>query len=149
MNNSNENFKQVNTNILEDWGLMFVEPAESIEGIFDEDNTLFVSTIRYKGNKTGVFRVLCQGDFMNMLAANLLGSGDQISESDGIDAVSEMANVACGNLLTTLFGTDKVFDLTPPEVQETDFDSLTKLPQENTCAFIADDCPVVVSLIED
>ena len=141
-----KDFEQVNTTILEDWGLMMIEPAGSVSDSFNPFEIVYVSSIRFSGPNNGIYRVCCQADFMNALAQNLLGELDDVSLSDQEDALKEMANVVCGNLLTALYGSDKTFDLSQPLVEERKVADLEKMNGEGRAVFLADDCPVLVSL---
>ena len=52
------------------------------------------------------------------IAANMLGLnlGDPISDADQQDALKEVANVVCGNLLPVMAGKEAVFDIESPVV---------------------------------
>ncbi len=62
------------------------------------------------------------GDLSAELAVNILGvdDEDELEEGDAADAVKELVNVICGQLLTSMFGTETVFQLTIPTVEELD-----------------------------
>jgi hypothetical protein len=67
------------------------------------------------------------------LANNMLGlecDQDSPTYAQQIDALKEMLNVACGNLLPELAGTQAVFNLSAPQFQE---ESGPELPAA-TCA---------------
>jgi hypothetical protein len=52
------------------------------------------------------------------LAVNMLGLDDdvQVSPADQKDALREMLNIICGNLLPALAGDQAVFDIEAPEI---------------------------------
>jgi len=54
------------------------------------------------------------------LSANLLGleAEDSGAQVGAVDAVREFMNVLCGQLITTWYGKNQVFDLTIPNVRE-------------------------------
>lgn len=78
------------------------------------------TTIAYRGSSSGTLRFRCTSDFSVLLAANLLGieTQDQEARDKARDATGEFMNIVCGQLVTTLHGTDEVFDLTIPEICE-------------------------------
>ena len=78
------------------------------------------TTISYSGSINGSLKLFCTRDFAVLLAANLLGTDleDEEAQSDAIDAVKEFMNIVCGQLVTAYHGTEKVFNLTIPEVRE-------------------------------
>ncbi|MCI5066673.1 chemotaxis protein CheX [bacterium] len=141
-----EDFESVNSQIFEDWGLMFVEHLENPSEEFPSDAPVYQSVIKFSGEHSGHYHIFCREDFMEALAQNVLGELDGCTPEEQRDALQEMANVVCGNLLTKLFGEDHVYELRPPEVTETNIVSLNTALEATHCAFMADDCPVVVSL---
>jgi CheY-specific phosphatase CheX len=53
-----------------------------------------------------------------MLAANMLGQANAPPEEQQHDALGEVANVVCGNLLPRIAGAKEVFQLGPPQLVE-------------------------------
>ena len=84
------------------------------------DDRWLETTISYRGPAKGTFRFRCPKNFSQLLAANLLGVDpqDEDAESKGEDAVKEFMNILCGQLVTSLHGTDDVFDLSIPQSNE-------------------------------
>jgi hypothetical protein len=77
----------------------------------------YETAIRYDGPRHGRLRLWCPQSFMTRLAANLLGVDPQEPETDvkGIDAVKELMNILCGQLVTEFHGGDAIFNLSIPE----------------------------------
>lgn len=76
--------------------------------------------ISYSGPFSGTLRCWCTQSFASQLAANLLGTrpdSDAVREGVG-DALGEFMNIVCGQLVTAWHGTDPVFDLSIPTVNE-------------------------------
>lgn len=77
--------------------------------------------IRFDGGAHhGTARVWCSRVFAQRLAANLLGlePGEGTVQVGAEDALREFLNVLCGQLVTTWYGTQDVFNLSIPEVTE-------------------------------
>lgn len=83
-------------------------------------DTWLETVISYRGPVAGTLRFRCTTDFSVLLAANLLGIDAQDDEADAKarDAVKEFMNIVCGQLVTALYGSEKVFDLTIPQIAE-------------------------------
>lgn len=100
--------------VLADLAFMFTEDDQS-----DADTgTVWLETkIGYRGSECGCLRFRCPVEFCTHLAANLLGvdPNDGNAERQSRDAVKEFMNVVCGHFVTTMYGTEEVFDLTIPE----------------------------------
>ncbi|MCZ6874245.1 MAG: chemotaxis protein CheX, partial [bacterium] len=54
------------------------------------------------------------------LAANMLGEDKPPSEDQQHDALCEVANVVCGNVLPRIGGSQEIFNLNPPEIVASD-----------------------------
>ncbi|RMG43646.1 MAG: chemotaxis protein CheX [Candidatus Dadabacteria bacterium] len=136
---------EVSARILEDWGMMMVDPAPEETQIFDFNEPFYLATIQFHGLMSGRYTVICQKAFMQTLAANLLGDDQAEDGKDSLDALKEMANVLCGNLLTECYGEDAVFDLVLPEVTKVDGEQVKQLFSDRTVSYLADDEPVAVT----
>jgi chemotaxis protein CheY-P-specific phosphatase CheC len=86
------------------------------------DEVWFETTIRYEGPTQGRLRLYCAQSFMTTLAGNLLGVDPDDSEADikSVDAVKELMNILCGQLVTQFYGADAVFNLSIPECNQLD-----------------------------
>ena len=56
--------------------------------------------------------------------------------------MAELVNVLSGNLLTEQFGTEEIFDLTPPVVHTVNADDAKKFFNFNHSCFTADNEPI-------
>jgi hypothetical protein len=114
----NQKIQETLARILSDWGMLMVEPlADTLEGVFTHESPLFRASLAFKGPTTGRYEVVCQEPFAKNLAANLLGSdAAEVSTDDALEVLMELINIASGNLVTTMFGEDKVYALSPPQV---------------------------------
>lgn len=76
--------------------------------------------VQYFGPEKGCLQCCCTRDFAVQLAANLLGIEAEEGEAQvaAEDAIREFMNVLCGQLVTTWYGAEAVFNLSIPTVCE-------------------------------
>ena len=88
----------------------------------DDDDTpgdqWLETAISYMGPHKGTLVFRCSRSFAALLAANLLGldAEDEHADESAHDAAREFMNIVCGQLVTTLHGSDDIYNLTIPEV---------------------------------
>jgi chemotaxis protein CheY-P-specific phosphatase CheC len=72
--------------------------------------------VRFEGPLSGRLVVTVDQAMLPVLAANMLGlePGQAPTVGDQCDALKELANVLCGNILPELAGTEAVFTVRPP-----------------------------------
>jgi len=72
--------------------------------------------IEYRGSVCGTLTFLCTRGFARLLAANLLAIDpqDPAADTKAEDAAREFMNIVCGQLVTTLHGAERMFDLSIP-----------------------------------
>jgi hypothetical protein len=58
------------------------------------------------------------GGLLPIITSNMLGEEDVSSKNLQYDALGEIANVICGNMLPGIAGSDKVFHVRAPQVAE-------------------------------
>ncbi len=75
------------------------------------------ATIVFTGPLDGQLLLRVSENLLPELAANMLGEDDQRPESERWDALGEVANVVCGNLLPGLAGNKAVFRLQAPRME--------------------------------
>lgn len=104
--------------VLEDLAFMFTETGADIT----PGCVWLEGQIAYDGSRRGRLTLQCPRDFAIQLAANLLGVEPDDPEvgTRAADALRELMNITCGQLVTTLYGTDDVFTLSIPTVRELD-----------------------------
>lgn len=92
-----------------------IQPA-----IQDLEQPNIAAMMYFKGPRTGKLTLTVSRKVMTELAMNMLGELDEGESPDekGRDAVKEILNMICGNLLTLWEGEDPVFNLSPPEIIE-------------------------------
>lgn len=96
---------------------VFMVPEPCPAGIAAEED-LLAGTISFSGRLIGSLLLAMPATLAREIAANFLGVDADDDEADlaAPDALKEMLNITCGNMLTALSGTEAVFDLTIPEV---------------------------------
>jgi len=76
-------------------------------------------SIDFEGPFSGNLLVRICGGVLPILAANMLGEEEAPSNSLQYDALGEIANVICGNMLPGIAGSKNVFHVNPPRMAET------------------------------
>jgi chemotaxis protein CheY-P-specific phosphatase CheC len=75
------------------------------------------ATITFRGPHTGRISLFMERQLLDTLALNMLGEADDEDPSEReLDALKEVLNMICGNLLTVCYGEEVVFNLSPPEI---------------------------------
>src|SRR5512136_311977 len=74
------------------------------------------ATVRFRGPINGGLTVLLCGQLLSAIAANMLGEESSPSVEQQHDALREVANVICGNMLPLIAGTKPVFNVDLPQV---------------------------------
>jgi len=134
--------------VLEKMACMFGEPGD-LDEIDEPDEALFEASMSFEGAGTGEIRLFVPGSLCTELAANVLGIDEEDDEAIeiGQDTLRELLNTLLGQLLTAMAGVEPVFDLTIPEVVETDKvpwnDALTK---EKVYLYDVEDHPVLLDV---
>lgn len=110
--------QQAAISTFEDLGFLFADPE-----VTDEQARHVVSVrsrVDFAGPMRGEVVIDLSDDVMHALAENMTGMavGDDLEICH--DAVGELANVVCGNLLPAIAGARAVFDLGAPVVSEVD-----------------------------
>ena len=146
-----EDINKVLGRVLEDWGLMMVDPADgsSVDESFDPGAPFYISSLKFDGIVKGSYYAICQESFAKALTANLVGEAGEPTDDEVKDALKELVNVVSGNLLTESWGTDHVFALSSPEVKVVTKDEVEKALKRNAFFFKGDDEPVAFSFDVD
>ncbi|MBL8880997.1 MAG: chemotaxis protein CheX [Phycisphaerales bacterium] len=96
--------------------------------------------VTYCGPHSGTLECWTTDKFARGLAANMLGVdlADEPVAGAATDALCELMNVLCGNLVTRRFGRDLVFDLSPPVVEPVVPPSAQSMNQASDCRVFVD-----------
>lgn len=76
------------------------------------------ATMTFKGDVSGRLSMRVAISVLDAVVENLLDeqADPEVQAMRRGDVLKEMLNMLCGNLLTECFGSDPVFDLSPPEL---------------------------------
>lgn len=105
------------TSTFEELALLFASEALS-----DVQEAAVASTtvrVAFRGPLTGALELRVSDALLPQIAANMLGFMEQPAAQLQQDAMGELANVICGNVLPDVAGPAAVFDLDAPVVVTT------------------------------
>ncbi len=132
--------------VLEKMAFMFAEPIEEDADLASEGE--FVKAqMSFAGPFDGVVELIVPASLCPVMAENILGDFDPETPEKAYDALKEILNVTCGNVLTEIAGEKPVFDLTVPQVSpisEQNWD--LEKQRDDLVAFTVDDQPVLIGL---
>lgn len=138
---------KVFTDVLEQLAFMFADPPE--DELPPAEAGLARASMTFQGPFSGALTLTVPRDMAPVLAANVLGlePDDELVLQAPYDALKELLNVTCGNVLTTIAGDEPIFDLSVPTIEELPEDADWGLDgAPNTVACLVDDFPVVLRL---
>jgi CheY-specific phosphatase CheX len=98
--------------------LGFLLPTEEIDEQQSNARVEATVSIDFEGPFSGNLVVRICGGLLPVLAANMLGEEETPPESMQYDALGEIANVICGNMLPGIAGAKNVFHVNPPRMAE-------------------------------
>lgn len=139
---TNESMREVAIRILEEWGMMLVEPDGDAADGFDPTAPCYIASLTFDGVVSGEYAVICQERFARALSNNLLAEDDCHQTDNLEDAVKELVNVLSGNLLTTTYGTETAFALSAPTIRHTTLHEASVLFNNSSLCYRADGEPV-------
>ena len=126
---SNSRLHQILTEVAETTfeNLAFMFPM-SDDGQGPPEQTGWASAkVDFAGQFSGTLFVGVSQGILPALADNMLGTDKgSASVEDQHDALKELANIICGNLLPVIAGTQAVFNVHPPELCEGDAGQLNQ-----------------------
>ncbi len=135
--------------IVEQMAFMFVEAIEEGDEAVPAPSECLIAHLKFGGEFSGKLSIAVPTEMCAELAANMLGeeADDPDAIAKGTDALKELLNVLCGNLLTAFAGEDPVFDLGVPEslpFSPEDWEALKASPV--TVPYIVDEYPVLLHI---
>ncbi len=87
-----------------------------------------IARVGFTGPRNGILEVRVTADVLPVLVENMLGS-DFSDPQLTLDALGEVANVICGNVVPAVSGSDAVFDLRAPQATAGPGRDLPPLPE--------------------
>jgi len=139
---------EVFCDVIEKMAFMFGENVAATD-LPMSSQRYFLAQMSFDGEREGVLCMAVPVEMCIEVAANVLGvdPDDDFAQDESCDALKEVLNVTCGNLLTALAGEEPVFNLHPPEVSELDEAGWQALlEEEGSIAFNVDENPVLLHL---
>ena len=131
----------VSTQVFETSAFMAVYPPEVTN--LQTEFPPVAAAISFAGPTTGRLILAVSPEILSPLATSMLGLdiSDEVSETGQTDALLEVLNMMCGNVLTEIYGSKPVFDLYPPEpISGEEAQALLEtVPPENHLTFTVED----------
>jgi len=100
---------------LETTAFLFADAGLPADADAVEAPAPIVATVTFEGARAGALSVAFPARLLPVLAANVLGEEDVPSDAMQYDALGELANIICGNVLPALDPCGK-YSLGPPSV---------------------------------
>src|SRR5512136_617301 len=98
--------------------LAFIFSMPDDEAVRHVSPALVASAVDFVGPFSGTLAVAVSANMLPVIASNMLGldeEGGSPTPEQERDALKELANVLCGNLLPALAGTEAIFKIEAPE----------------------------------
>ncbi|HNT33855.1 MAG TPA: chemotaxis protein CheX [bacterium] len=143
-----ETLNRIVCDVFERMAFMFGEIVEKAS-LPSLQRTGYLAKMGFEGPICGSVSMAVAQSMCPVIAANVLGmdEDDEFVTEKSLDALKEMLNVICGQIVTSLAGDEPVFDLSVPQVVDIGADEWKSLmDQEESLAFIVDDEPVLFHL---
>lgn len=104
----------VTADTLEKLAFLFASPVDPPPAV--DESQLSTVRVEFGGAFAGGVELSLSGPVLDELAVNMLGAddGEPIAPEARLDALKELANVVCGNLLPALGGGEAVFNIQAP-----------------------------------
>jgi len=148
--NQQETVSEVFARVLEDLSFLFAEDI-TVDELPKQEGENVLAEISFSGDAIGSVQLAVPKQMCETFAENVMGldPDDEIVHAQALDALGEVLNVVCGQLLTAAAGEVPVFDLTVPSVQVIDQNGWQEIAaHSNTHIFMVDDeCPVLLNFV--
>lgn len=146
-NNTKDVVWKVVKDVLERFAFMFADDPNSGEDTDWTDEYLH-AVISFNGASRGRLSMAAPISLCTELAANVLGiNPEENADEMASDALRELINIVCGELVVALFGNEMIFDLTVPTLDHIDSKRCRTLSADpNQLRFLVDGAPILVGL---
>ena len=141
-----ETLQDVMADVLEQFAFMFINPVEPADLTIPNGHILRAE-IRFSGPFSGWLSLCGTQSFCLLLAANVLGmDAEELTPEHATDALKELVNVTCGELLVALSGKQTVFDLSVPSIEKiTPATFKIAMNRTDSICVMIDDDPLIIS----
>ncbi len=139
---------EVFCDVIESLAFMFGDAAENGELPASQGDCVLAS-MTFSGPISGRLELAVPGEMRPEIAANVLGvdPDDELVLMGADDALKELLNVVCGQVLTRMAGDEPVFDLSVPEVSDLEASAWAAMAQTPGVAkVLIDENPVLLRL---
>ncbi|MBD3243365.1 MAG: hypothetical protein GF331_22435 [Chitinivibrionales bacterium] len=119
--------------VLEKMAFMFAEPMHPPYEAPDTADAYMRVSMRFGGVLRGDMDLALPETICAEIAANMVGRADDAADASTqtVDAVKEVLNVTCGQVLTDLAGDRPMFELSIPTAEPMADDDVAKLLQDD------------------
>ncbi|RKY58638.1 MAG: hypothetical protein DRP96_08185 [Candidatus Neomarinimicrobiota bacterium] len=148
MNNTTKDIvRKVVKDVLERFAFMFVDEPDGSEKADWSDDILH-AVISFNGEFRGRLSITAPVSFCTEVTANVLGIDPEENAGEmACDALRELINIICGELVVALYGNKPIFNLSIPTLDRIDSDRCRTLSADpNHLQFSADGTPILVGL---
>ena len=98
--------------------LGFLLPTQEIDEQQLNAQVEAVVSVDFEGPFSGKLLLRVCGGLLPIIATNMLGEADVPSKNLQYDALGEIANVICGNMLPEIAGSDHIFHVSAPKITD-------------------------------
>ncbi len=144
-----QTLQDVLSEILEQFAFVFAETEPAPVDSPREDVPL-LTWIGFIGQRrSGRLTLAASQDLGAEVARNVLGEDDEgsLPRDANRNALQEVVNIACGNLLARLYGTEEMFELSVPECREISPEEWNNMArEEGMISMSAEEEPLLVLL---
>ena len=146
--NAKDVLKTAMSNVIEKFAFMFAEP-DNAKVIPKVNGEILYAEITFSGPRKGVIKVLASQGFCMELAANILGiEKNETTSQAAEDALKELINIVCGEVVAVLEGNKAVVNLSVPVIYMTDRSKWQELcAEEDSIMMTVEGMPVIANLI--
>ena len=149
--------REVFESVLQNLAFMFVESVEretlqSTESPHEISEKFIKASMAFTGSIQGWVNLMVPDELAKELASNIIGKeiDKNISQKHLNDALKEVLNVTCGNLLSAVVGTKPVFDAATPTLTEHGPDGWKAfLEDPESIPFMIEDWPALLQFLAE
>jgi len=142
-------FLEVLSEILEQFAFVFVEEEPGPVDPPGDGSPLLAEIDFSSTSRSGRLVMAASPSLCAEVAQNVLGEEDQshLPEDARRNALQEVVNIACGNLLARLYGTEEMFELSVPTCQEISAEEWREMGKsEDVISLSAEEEPLLARL---
>ena len=105
----------LNTSIMAFEEVCFLFVMDDEKNGYDTEN-MVTSCVTFQGPYYGQLAISVSHELLDVITINITGEDQEFTPQQKYDALGEMANIICGNLLPQVAGPKEIFDLSAPQL---------------------------------